>query len=104
MSIALIIAADEPAVFYNNIESAELDLEAIDVERGVYTAAFGPRGEKYDIASTGGRVRIARQPSMDESPEDLKKVLLEFLSAMNIDVDDKARLSYLLDKCEPYVE
>jgi hypothetical protein len=56
--IALIVAADEPALFVSSIEWAEQALEAIDVEDGVYTAAFGPGGEVYDIETEGTSVRF----------------------------------------------
>jgi hypothetical protein len=56
--IALIVAADEPALFVSSIERAEQALEAIDVEDGVYTAAFGPGGEVYDIETDGASVRF----------------------------------------------
>lgn len=43
--IRLIVAADEPALFYTSVSQAEMDLEAIDVRAGVYPVGYGPNGE-----------------------------------------------------------
>ena len=40
MPIALIVKADEPALFFSSIRNAENYLEAIDVENKVYPAAL----------------------------------------------------------------
>jgi len=104
VNVALIIAADEPAVFYKSIEAAELDLEAIDVEDRVYTAAFGPDGEPYHIQSQGDAVIITRATDEPNQPQELRRVILDFLAAMHIDVDEHAELHDLLKKCEPYDE
>jgi hypothetical protein len=50
---ALFVAADEPLLVYPSVGAAERDLEAIDVENGVYTAAYGPNGEPYRIRNEG---------------------------------------------------
>jgi len=60
--IELIIAADEPALFFSSIKSAEGYLEATDVEDGIYTAAFGPNGESYQINAKENRVVITPSP------------------------------------------
>lgn len=104
VDVALIIAADEPAVFYKSVKAAEVDIEAIDVEDGVYTAAFGPSGEPYNIKSQGGAVVITRVTDEPNQPQELRRILLDFLAAMHIEVDDQAGLHDLLKKCEPYVE
>ena len=41
----LFVAADEPLLVFPSVSVAESHLEAIDVENGVYPAAFGPNGE-----------------------------------------------------------
>lgn len=104
MDVALIVAADEPAAFYKSVAAAEADLEAIDVEEGVYTAAFGPRGEPYHIRSQGDAVIITRATDEPNQPQALRRILLDFLAAMHIEVDDQAELHDLLEKCEPYSE
>lgn len=103
MDIALIIAADEPAIFYRSIKAAELDLEATDVENGVYRAAYGPNGELYDINSQSDTVLITRAEEPNR-PLELRRILLDFLAAMHIDLDQYAELQDLLKKCEPYAE
>ena len=46
---ALFVAADEPLLVFPSVAAAERYLEAIDVENGVYPAAYGPNGELYRI-------------------------------------------------------
>lgn len=41
-TIELVVAADEPALFYSSVQQAEMDLEVVDVRNGVYPGAFGP--------------------------------------------------------------
>lgn len=41
--VRLIVAADEPPLFFSSVDAAEQYLEAIDVEDGVYPAAYGRR-------------------------------------------------------------
>ncbi|UVO49446.1 hypothetical protein M0208_02560 [Sphingomonas sp. SUN019] len=55
-------------------------LEAIDVEDGVYPAAYGPGGEAYSITSHEGLVFVER---IDEPnrPDDLHRLLLNCLEA-----------------------
>ena len=54
----LIVAADEPAIFFASVQHAERWVEAIDVEDGVYSAGFGPNGEPYAIRTDGTWVRL----------------------------------------------
>jgi len=57
--IAIIIAADEPALVFASLAQAERALEPVDVTEGVYPAAYGPGGEPYAITTDGISVRIA---------------------------------------------
>lgn len=102
--IALIVAADEPAIFYKDVPSAEADLEALDVRNGVYKAAYGPGGEPYDIAEDGEKVVIRPNTGGASRSQELKEVLKNFLRAMGISSSDNASIEELLEKCEPYVE
>lgn len=104
VNIALIIAADEPAIFYKSIKAAELDLEPVDVRAGVYRAAFGPDGELYDIGLKDDTVIITRALDRSNETQNLRKVLVEFLTAMKTDVDEHAGLAELLEQCERYAE
>jgi hypothetical protein len=100
----LIIEADEPALFYSSVSRAETDLEAIDVENGVYTAAFGPHGERFRIESDGKLVIISLDEDSPPEPERLKEVLVRFLNAVHVSVDPTESVEELLQKCAPYTE
>ncbi|TFI58406.1 hypothetical protein E2493_09725 [Sphingomonas parva] len=77
---ALFVAADEPLLIYPSLRAAERALEAIDVENGVYPAAYGPNGEPYGIGTDGQRVVIERTGQSDK-PDELKALLLRYLHA-----------------------
>jgi hypothetical protein len=51
--VNLIVAADEPAIFFASVHDAERWMEPVDVEDGVYGAAFGPAGEPHVISTDG---------------------------------------------------
>ena len=78
---ALFVAADEPLLVYPSVAAAERNLEAIDVENGVYPAAYGPNGEPYRIDSEGNRV-IIEPTGEPKRPDELKAVLLRYLEAI----------------------
>jgi hypothetical protein len=100
----LIIAADEPALFYNSIQRAESDLEAIDVENGVYTAAYGPNGERYRIESEENLVRILLDVSEPADPQALRELVMRFLNAVKVPSEQGESLRELLQKCAPFTE
>jgi len=56
--IELVVAADEPALFYSSVQQAEMDLEAVDVRDGVFPIAYGPDGQIFKLEAIGDRVRI----------------------------------------------
>ena len=97
--IALIVAADEPALFFASVRDAELSLEAIDVKNGVYSAAFGPKGEPYAISTDGKRVFI-RKAGEPPQPEALKALILRFLYT-DEDPSYESSLTSLLERCPP---
>jgi len=83
---ALFVAADEPLLVYPSPFAAERDLEAIDVENGIYPAAYGPRGETYTIRTEGSRVVI--EPTGGTAhPEELRVLLLRYLESRDINAD-----------------
>lgn len=83
---ALFVAADEPLLVYPSPRAAERDLEAIDVENGIYPAAYGPRGEPYTIRTEGSRVVI--EPCVGaERPEELRDLLLRYLESRDIEAE-----------------
>lgn len=78
-SIELIVAADEPALFFSSVSAAEGYLEAVDVRDGVYTAAYGPNGEPFSIGVEGDRV-IIRPSAGEAQPRQLIELLKSLLA------------------------
>ena len=78
---ALFVAADEPLLVYPSAAAAERNLEAIDVEDGVYPAAYGPNGEPYRIGSERNRVIIERTGEPNR-PDELRVLLCRYLEAI----------------------
>ena len=92
---ALFVAADEPLLVFPSVAAAERGLEAIDVEDGVYPAAYGPNGEPYRIRSEGNRVII--EPTGEPNrPDELNLLLLRFLEATGRTPDVTATLGDLV--------
>ena len=78
---ALFVAADEPLLIFPSVAAAEVHLEAIDVEDGIYSAAYGPHGEPHRIRSERNRVVI--EPTGEANrPDDLRPLLIRYLEAM----------------------
>lgn len=75
---AVFVAADEPLLVFPSTGAAEDYLEAIDVEDGVYPAAYGPNGERYWITTDHDRVFILPVGGPPR-PDDLKHMLLRYL-------------------------
>lgn len=99
-SVNLIVAADEPAIFFASVEGAEQWMEPVDVQDAVYRAAFGPLGEVYKIETDGKTVTI-RQTMDEPRPDALKAVLIRYFSAIGEAPKDDVSLSALLDRCSP---
>lgn len=99
-SIALIVQADEPALFFSSVSGAEGYLEAIDVSDGVYPIAYGPDEQVFQSEAIGDRVRI-NPVEGSTAPDDLRALLLRYLSAgRQHDVKSTDPLSALLARCE----
>lgn len=100
-TIKLIVAADEPALFYSSIESAERDLEWIDVKDGVYPVAYDPDGNLYRLRYEGQKVIIERDGNKCD-PAALNALLRKFIAAvyMPIESNDNA---FLLSLCAKHV-
>ena len=101
--IVLIVAADEPALFFTSIEAAESYLEAIDVENGEYSAAYGPDGRPYQIGTSGNRVVITPERNRPSDPAALKALLLGFLTVAGDPGSEADSLETLIKRCERYV-
>jgi hypothetical protein len=102
--IELIIAADEPALFYDSVASAVRALEPIDVRDGVYGPAYGRRGEIYGIYAVGDRVIVVPDQSKRPDPDGLRQLLTAFLRQVTPEAELDADLAALLLRCEPYLE
>lgn len=100
--IELIVRADEPALFFTNIDIAERYLERIDVDNGIYKEVFGPEGELYSISSNDVGVKIDRLPGPID-PDGLKEVLRHFLEVSCIEYSPDDKISDLLTHCERFV-
>ncbi|MDF2496346.1 MAG: hypothetical protein K0S66_3280 [Sphingomonas sp.] len=96
--INLIVAADEPAIFFASVTDAERWMEPIDVADGVYSAAFGPAGEPHTISTDGTSVLIHGTGDAPQ-PEALKALMLRYLAAIGETVSDDISLPALLDRC-----
>jgi hypothetical protein len=103
--IRLIVAADEPALFFSSTDLAQKYIEAVDVRDGVYPEAYGPRGEPYDIAvDECDGIVISRREGYAPQPERLRRILEDFLNACNINSLTSVTLEDLLILCNPYVD
>jgi hypothetical protein len=98
--VKLIVAADEPAIFFASVRSAERWIEPSDVIDGVYRAAFGPNGEPYIIRADGNCVTIQEAGGAPQ-PEALRAVLLQYFTAIGETPSKGASLSELLARCTP---
>lgn len=99
--IRLIVAADEPALFFTSVRLAENYLEAIDVEDGVYPNAYGPDGKPYKLEAVSGRVRITPSEGAESRPDELRTLLIRYLASTGVDqIAGTGSLSSLLARCE----
>jgi hypothetical protein len=102
-SVFLIVAADEPAIFFSSVAVAESYIEAIDVDNGVYPAAYGVTGELYRISVDHGRVLIRRAEESAPRPDELRRVLLRFLQSVDASTPSDDDLAALIRRCDPYL-
>ncbi len=79
--VALIVAADEPALFFSSVEAAEDYLEAVDVRNGVYPAAYGPGGERFEVETVGEDVKV-RPCAAVKAPDALAALLQAYFAAI----------------------
>ncbi|PZO50955.1 MAG: hypothetical protein DCF16_12180 [Alphaproteobacteria bacterium] len=100
MRIEIIVAADEPAVFFSSVRAAEMALEWIDVRDGVYTALYGRAGECYEIGEDGRDVFI--RPTSANDSDALLALLRAFLRAVKVEFAEAEGLEALLSRCERY--
>lgn len=103
--IALVVAADEPALFYSSVQRAEMELEAIDVRNGVYPIAYDTSGQVFSVEAIGDRVRIVPVAGLSPQPDQLRDLLLLYLSASGFcDIGADEALESLLIRCTSAVK
>jgi hypothetical protein len=104
-SVGLIVAADEPALIFSSPSVAEGYLEATDVRNGTYPAAYGPRGEPYEIkVSDNEEVKIQMKDGCPRDAEGLRELVETFLRSYGIPVSEDISLEEIVKLCEPYVD
>lgn len=102
--VGLIVEADEPALFFSSPEAAELYMEATDVENGVYKAAYDSEGNPYTISAVDELVVIRPAVGQPSEANNLRLLLLRFLSAVNVPVSPDENLSDLVAKSARFVD
>ena len=94
---ALFVAADEPLLVFPSVRAAERFIEAVDVENGIYPAAYGPNGEPYRVGSA--RKRVIIEPTGEPNrPEDLRVLLLGYLQSRGQTSEEDAPTSELVQQ------
>ena len=93
-AIKLIVAADEPALFFASIGAAEGYLEWIDVRDGIYPIAYDPDGNVYRLREDGRNVFVERDTAASLDPEGLNKLLRRVTGVTSNDNE------FLLSLCE----
>lgn len=99
--VGLIVAADEPALYFSSIAAAEDYLEAIDVVGGVYGGAYGPGGEVYDIGVRNGRA-VIRLNGEGSRPDALRALLLR-APPNQTQARDGEPLASLIKRCADFI-
>lgn len=94
---ALFVAADEPLLIFPSVRAAERWMEPIDVENGVYPAAYGPQGQPYRIGSDGKRV-IVESTGEPNRTEELRLLLLRYLQRTGQTYEDDAPTAALVQQ------
>ena len=96
-TIKLIVAADEPVLFFSSIAAAESYLEWIDVEDGVYPIAYDPDGNVYRLKTEGQQVVIEHDTKSPPDPSGLNVLLRKVTKVTS---NDNA---FLLSLCGKYI-
>jgi hypothetical protein len=102
--IALVVAADEPALFFSSIRAAESYLEAVDVLDGVYPVAYSPTGDRFTLNAQDDHVVIEPDLCTPKDPAGLRSLLKHVLASRGLPQSEEASLENLIAVCEPYVD
>jgi hypothetical protein len=94
---AVFVAADEPLLVFPSAAAAATWIEPIDVENGVYPAAYGPDGEHYQLGTQRNRVVIERTGEPNK-PEDLRVLLVRYLESTGQAFENDAPTSELVQQ------
>lgn len=86
---------------YDSISDAELDLEAIDIEDGIYEI-YDSEGRILEATTEGQTVRLVEAVTDHGSPPPLRGRLIEFLIRVDQRPDSEERLDRLIEMCYPY--
>jgi len=82
-----VAGGDSASAVYPSVAAAERVLNPIYAENGGYSAAYGPQGQRYSVSRKGRKASI--QPSGEpDTPEDLRRLLFEYLKAAQQPVDE----------------
>ena len=100
--IGLIVEAEEP-VFFSTREAAEAYMEPIDVQDGIYSAAYDQYGNTYSIDILDDKVVIDTSAGNENAEAKLRDILFQFLHEVNVDTSSEDATSDLIEKCRPYV-
>jgi hypothetical protein len=101
-TVRFIVEADVPALLFSSQERAERYLEAVDIDGGVYPAAFDADGRVYDIVPHDGHGCLVPRNRTDKGR--LRQVLARHLRTVGLQVSDEESLSDLLRKCDSYLD
>lgn len=98
--IPIVVSEMGDLSFFLSVRDAEMALEAIDVEGGIYEV-FDADGVPLDLRLVEQEVRIALPPgSAEPQPEKLKFLIRRYLSDTRRELPRAAELSELLKMCE----
>lgn len=94
---ALFVAANEPLLVFPSVRAAERYVEPVDVESGVYPAAYGRNGEPYRVGTARKRVTI--EPTGEPNrPEELRVLLVKYLQSTGHAFADNAPTGELVQQ------
>ena len=94
---ALFIETEECLLVFPSAVEAEDCLKGADVAEGLYPTAYGPRGERFEVVSERGAVRI-RAAGTEKRPDELKQQLLRYFEACGDPADEDEALDVLVSR------
>lgn len=104
-AVGLVVAADEPALFFSSPATAEEYLEAVDVHAGTYPESYGPAGGPFEISvDPFNKVVIIKREDCPYRPERMREIVERFLRACGISYSEDMTNETLLKLCSPYVD